>query len=104
MKYLYVKDFRRRQLFSRREKVCMVGKVYLNDVLLIKSSHFRFGRLKFFQKTISSFRYSSLSRIRNRCIFSGKSRAVLNKHGASRIRMREFLRYPIVYGLKKASW
>jgi len=104
MKYLFVKDYRRRRLYKRREKVCMVGKVYLNDCLLIRSLYFRFARFRFFQKKISSFRYSSLPRIRNRCMFSGKSRAVFNKQSSSRVRMREFLRYPIVYGLKKASW
>eukprot|EP00252_Welwitschia_mirabilis_P017823 TRINITY_DN3965_c0_g1_i1.p1 TRINITY_DN3965_c0_g1~~TRINITY_DN3965_c0_g1_i1.p1 ORF type:complete len:197 (+),score=38.17 TRINITY_DN3965_c0_g1_i1:206-796(+) len=49
-------------------------------------------------------RNSSLTRIRNRCIFSGRPRAVYRKFRMSRIVFRELARANSIMGIKKASW
>lgn len=43
-------------------------------------------------------------RIRNRCRFSGRSRAVYRKFGLSRIALREFGSDGLIPGLIKSSW
>jgi small subunit ribosomal protein S14 len=49
-------------------------------------------------------RNSSKTRVRNRCFFSGRSRAVYNKLGLSRIALREFSSAGLIPGFVKSSW
>ncbi len=49
-------------------------------------------------------RNSSISRHRNRCFQTGRSRGYLRKFGLSRIKFREFAVNGNIPGLKKSSW
>nr|AKI85095.1 ribosomal protein S14 [Geranium incanum] len=49
-------------------------------------------------------RNSSFTRIRNRCIFSGRARGVYRKFRMSRIVFREMARNRELMGVTKASW
>lgn len=49
-------------------------------------------------------RDSSLSRQRNRCQQTGRSRGFLRKFGISRIKLKEFAMQGEIPGLKKSSW
>ena len=49
-------------------------------------------------------RSSSKTRVRNRCFFSGRSRAVYSKLGLSRIALREFSSLGLIPGFVKSSW
>ena len=104
MKYLLAKDYNRREAYKRafpyRRKIMF----FLRDTLMIKSPYFEKRIIKGSYKKLYLYRYSSLSRIRNRFYMSGKGRAVFRKHKLSRIRLREALRVPIVYGLRKSYW
>jgi succinate dehydrogenase (ubiquinone) iron-sulfur subunit len=104
MKYILVKDYKRRKvyetLFFKRKK----STIFLRDQCLLRSNLYKKNNIKKAYKTLASFQYSSLSKIRNRCYFSGKGRAVFRRHKMSRIPMREALRTPIIYGLRKACW
>jgi ribosomal protein S14 len=44
------------------------------------------------------------SRIKNRCIFTGKSRSILRKFGISQTSVRALARSGSIAGIKKASW
>lgn len=49
-------------------------------------------------------RDSSLSRQRNRCQQTGRSRGFLRRFGISRIKLKEFAMQGEIPGLKKSSW
>ncbi|ARC53219.1 30S ribosomal protein S14 [Candidatus Riesia pediculischaeffi] len=49
-------------------------------------------------------RDSSLSRMRNRCIQTGRPRGFLRKFGISRMKLRELAMSGEIPGIKKSSW
>jgi small subunit ribosomal protein S14 len=49
-------------------------------------------------------RNSSLTRVKNRCAITGRSRGYLRAFGLSRIKFRELAREGKIPGVKKASW
>jgi succinate dehydrogenase (ubiquinone) iron-sulfur subunit len=49
-------------------------------------------------------RNSALSRVRNRCIFTGRSRGVYKKFKVSRMVFRSLASNGLLPGVKKASW
>jgi small subunit ribosomal protein S14 len=49
-------------------------------------------------------RTSSATRIRNRCIITGRARGVYRKFNISRIMLREMAAEGLVPGVRKASW
>lgn len=49
-------------------------------------------------------RTSSATRIRNRCMVTGRARGVYRKFGISRIMLREMASAGLVPGVRKASW
>ncbi len=98
MKYLIVKDRRRRILSSLYERRAIVlHSVVANRKLSPKI------RLNAFNSRINLPRDSSFSRSRNRCTFTGRSRAIYRKFGRSRLRFRAFASQGLLGGVKKAS-
>ena len=49
-------------------------------------------------------RVSSATRIRNRCMITGRSRGVYRKFNISRIMLREMAAEGLIPGVRKASW
>lgn len=49
-------------------------------------------------------RTSSATRIRNRCMITGRARGVYRKFGISRIMLREMASSGLIPGVRKASW
>ncbi len=49
-------------------------------------------------------RTSSATRIRNRCMITGRSRGVYRKFNISRIMLREMAAEGLIPGVRKASW
>lgn len=49
-------------------------------------------------------RNGSAGRVRNRCVVTGRSRAVYRKFGLSRIKFRELAHKGLIPGVIKASW
>ncbi|RAL40475.1 hypothetical protein DM860_006545 [Cuscuta australis] len=56
------------------------------------------------QKLSELPRNSSFTRLRNRCIFTGRPRAVYEKFRMSRIVFRSLANQGALQGVKKASW
>lgn len=61
-------------------------------------------REKFQYKLSKLPRNSSFTRVRNRCIFTGRPRAVYQLFRMSRIVFRELASQGMLNGVKKASW
>jgi small subunit ribosomal protein S14 len=49
-------------------------------------------------------RTSSATRIRNRCVITGRARGTYRKFGISRIMLREMAANGLIPGVRKASW
>lgn len=49
-------------------------------------------------------RTSSATRIRNRCMITGRARGYYRKFGVSRIMLREMASSGLIPGVRKASW
>lgn len=49
-------------------------------------------------------RDASPSRLRNRCLVTGRSRGVYRKFGLGRNKLREYAMQGLIPGLRKASW
>ena len=49
-------------------------------------------------------RTSSATRIRNRCMITGRARGVYRKFNISRIMLREMVANGLIPGVRKASW
>lgn len=98
MKYLILKDRRRRILFAFYEQRSNVFRAIRDN------QNFSIKKRKKAYTTLNSFpRDAHLSRIRNRCVLTGRSRAIYRKFGLSRLRFRKFASEGILNGIKKAS-
>lgn len=99
MNRLTVKDYK------RRAKV----KIYEFKWLVLKSITYNQQipfelRLKA-QELLSKFpKNSYFTRIRNRCIVTGRGRGIYSKYKLSRIKLREYSLNGLLPGVKKSSW
>ena len=99
MKAQIERDLKRRRLTAKYEKKRMVLKKILKDKTI--SAEFRRQAQDALEKLP---RDSSPVRLHNRCIITGRPRAVYRFFGLSRIKMRELALVGKLPGVSKASW
>ncbi|KAK9692322.1 hypothetical protein RND81_09G256300 [Saponaria officinalis] len=92
-------DYHRRQLAAKHELRRKLYKAMWRDTDLPSSE-----REKARYKLSKLPRNSAFNRLRNRCIFTGRPRAVYEKFRMSRIVFRELASKGELLGVKKASW
>lgn len=86
MKYLYVKDRKRRILYSLFEKKAKLLKSIIENFQLpIKSRYF------FYTQLSKLPRDSSIVRLRNRCTLTNRPRGVYRIFGISRLMLRKYI-------------
>lgn len=96
-----INDRQRRAGVMRVEFYRCILLVCLNDFRLIKKFRlFIYLILLEYLKRIAKFR----SMVRNRCIVTGRARAIYSYFGLSRYTFREFARRGLLNGLEKFSW
>nr|AKI85090.1 ribosomal protein S14 [Erodium texanum] len=94
-----VEDHRRRLLAAKFEMRRKLYKALCRDPSLPSDM-----RDAYRTKLSTLPRNSSFTRIRNRCIFSGRPRGVYSKFRMSRIVFRELASFGELLGVTKASW
>ncbi|KAK3219485.1 hypothetical protein Dsin_013455 [Dipteronia sinensis] len=94
-----IEDHKRRLLAAKYEVKRKLYKALHRDVDLPNEL-----REKFLCKLAQLPRNSSFTRVRNRCIFTGRPRAVYEKFRMSRIVFRSLASQGMLMGIKKASW
>jgi len=99
MKFSIAKDNKRRQLFFKHELTRLVFKSLLQNFSLP-----RIFRTKLQLQLTLLPRDSSLVRIQNRCILTGRSKGVYKFFKLSRIQIRELAAQGKIMGLQKSSW
>lgn len=82
-----VRDEKRRKLYDKYKK--------LREELKEKGDYEALQKLP---------RNSSVTRLKNRCMFTGRARAYYRKFGVSRLVLREMALRGEIPGLKKSSW
>ena len=94
-----IRDHARRQLMARYELKRVQYKALSQDRNLQNSIRF-----ESFLKLSKLSRNSSKTRIRNRCMITGRARSVYKKFKVSRIVFRELASKGAINGVFKASW
>lgn len=99
MKNLVRRDQKKRILYKNLELKRILYKSIIQDLSFPKqirfSSSFELSKLS---------RNSSLVRIRNRCVLTGRGKAILKKFRLSRISFRELASQGLLPGILKSSW
>ncbi len=73
--------------------------------LQIRNPNLSFEKKMAVQKKMQSLpRDSSRSRLRNRCLITGRPRGVYRRFGLARNKLREFAMQGLIPGIRKASW
>lgn len=99
MKYLLLKDRRCRILYALYERRHNVLLSLVQNISLAPSI-----RAQAYRTLLYLPRESSITRVRNRCTLTGRSRAVYRRFGLSRLRFRKLAWQGQLVGVKKASW
>lgn len=99
MSNLIFRDKKRRQLYKKYEYYRTLNKSIIHDLSIPKKyrleSTFQLNKLP---------RNTSLSRIKSRCISTGRGRSIYKKFKLSRISFRELALKGMLPGVFKASW
>jgi small subunit ribosomal protein S14 len=93
------KDQKRRNLVSKNELKRLQYKTIITDLSIPKEI-----RYKYVSKLNKLSRNSCNVRIRNRCVITGRGRAVYRFCKLSRICFRELAAQGLIMGISKASW
>lgn len=92
-------DYKRRKLFLRHE----IKRKALKSILFNQNLDMSLRWWAQLEKSKLP-RHSSLSRIHNYCVETGRSRSVIKFFKLSRLRLRKFASNGVIPGLSKASW
>ena len=93
------RDKKRRSLFCKYELKRLELKNIIHDLKF--SKEIRYKTLQEFNKLP---RNSSKTRIKNRCILTGRGHSVLRFCGFSRLKFRELASQGLLMGVTKVSW
>jgi len=97
--YLINKDKYRRDLYNKYNKIRILYKFLQQNSKLTNSQRLHYSRALTFLP-----RNSSISRIKNRCILTGRGRSVYRDFQLTRIKLRELASFGLLMGIKKSSW
>lgn len=93
------KDLKKREVFYQNEKQKKILKSMIYNLKLNDSLRSKATRL-----LSTKPRKSSLSRKRNRCIITGRSRFLVGGYNLSRLMFRKIAGDGQIPGLRKSSW
>jgi ribosomal protein S14 len=99
MKYIGIKDQKRRKQYFDIEKTRIILKY-----LLQKNELHSKDRIFLTKKLEGLPKDSSITRMRNRCVITNRGRGVLQEFRLSRLQLREMFSLGIVPGYKKSVW
>ena len=99
MKYLILKDRRRRVLYALYERRRIILRALIDNLIL----PFSIRRQAYFA-LIQLPRETSITQTRNRCCLTGRPRGMYTKFGLSRLRFRKLAWEGQLAGVKKSSW
>ena len=93
------KNIKQRLQFQKNEKNRIILKSITQNLLIKKQNRWKIQQ-QFFKVTSES----SLTRIKNRCILTGRSRSIYRFFKLSRLQLRKWASYGFLPGVAKHSW
>ncbi len=93
------KNIKQRYLFKNLEKKRLIYKIISKNTLLEKKI-----RLKAQQKWFFFNQNSSLTRIKNICVLTGRTRSIYRLFKMSRVQLRKLASIGFLPGISKISW
>ena len=99
MKYLLLKDQRRRTLVAKYE----IRRKWLNALYKDLRLPYAF-RNYIYSQLYTLPRDSSITRLRNRCVLTNRPRGIYKKFGLSRLMFRKYVWQGKLVGFRKSSW
>ncbi len=93
------KNIKQRLQFLENEKKRIILKAITQNLLINKQNRWK-TQQQFFEIT----QESSLTRIKNRCIMTGRSRSIYRFFKLSRLQLRKWASYGFLPGVSKHSW
>jgi len=102
MRYLVAKDRKRRALFAKSEMKQTVFKILRKNKLFAEKNKTLITKIKKYYR--NSPRDQFYSRIRARCVVSGKSGWIFTRLKVSGMQLREMYGKGYFYGFKNSSW
>lgn len=94
-----LKDKKKRILVHRFELKKRLLKSVISQVLIDKKD-----KQRIIYRLNKQPRSSSITRVRNRCMLTGRGTGVLTFFRLSRIKFRELASFGLLNGVKKSSW
>ena len=99
MRHKLKKDLRKRHEYRRQEEEKLMKRIVKNNQILGGEIREK-GQLKY----VCGEKEGSISRIRNRCIVTGRGRGVIGDIGVSRMVWREWGDNGKIAGVRRANW
>ena len=99
MKYLKEKDIKNRYVVRKNEMQLILLRALSKDKRLPLTQ-----RLVFRMQMLDLSKRSFSTRLKNRCLISGRGRGVLRDFKMSRLQVRDMGFRGLLYGIRKASW
>ena len=94
-----LQDQHKREFFQKNELKKQLLHVFIQDFSI------PYQERRAFLKKLNDFpRNASKTRIKNRCVLTGRSKSVYKRFKMSRIKIRELASKGDITGLNKASW
>lgn len=104
MLFLKIKDFKKRILFLKLEKIKQIKKFVL--INLLSKFHFKFKNYHYLFLILLNlnFKYMSKTKFTQRCVLTNRSRRVIRSYNLSHSAFRRLIQFGLVPGFKKAVW
>jgi len=99
MKYLIEKDKKRREIFAKYENFRICLRALSKDLRLPYSV-----RLLYRVRLAEFYKNASKTRIKNRCVISGRGRGIFRFFRMSRLQIRDTSIKGLLYGIRRSSW
>lgn len=98
MKKLFIKEFKNRKIFLKNylKKQCLKA-IHANEKFSLQYRYTAF-------KILITLPKISISTLKNRCIFTNRSKGVESKFKLSRIMIRKLISLGLISQLQKSSW
>ena len=99
MKILYLKDKNRRFFYDKTEKKKYILRYIFNNLSLENVL-----RIKAYTEYSNLCKFSTITKIKNRCILTNRSKGIYRKFKLSRLFFKKYALSGDLPGIRKASW
>jgi ribosomal protein S14 len=104
MKANIQKNFKNRYFYFLLESKKLIWRFIFLNLLSTKELYLKKNFFFSFFNGLTSLKKISKVRIKNKCVLTGRNRAINKTFSLSRIQLRSMLRVGLIPGFKKAVW